>query len=223
MLLRSLPPVARSTAKALASRYHLDNCEKTCDAQGFQESLYILDVLDRYVGAPVSPWPSLDIGCKNGCYLPGLQAWSGGAWDGVELDAHRRYWNLTTRRAHGQAIAHLLPGCRYIAGDLMDISGIYGFISWFLPFLHDTPLKAWGLPHRFLKPLILLRQAWALLAPGGRLFIVNQGEVEAELQARLFQETGITAQAIGRIESPLSPFQLPRYGFLVERLNEPTF
>ncbi len=219
VLLQTLPPAVRSAAEMLASRYDLSGWEQTCDAQGFRESLYVLDVLNRYIGMPTSTWPSLDIGCKNGCYLPGLQAWSGGAWDGVELDAHRRYWSLVTRRAYGEAIARLLPGCRYIAGNVLEISGCYGFITWFLPFLHEAPLLAWGLPRRFLQPLSLLQHAWTLAATGGRLFVVNQGEAEAEHQTRLFREAGIAAHAVGRIESPLSPFQRPRYGFLAERLT----
>ena len=89
----------------------------------------MLDVLDRYVDSPDSARPGLDIGCKNGCYLPGLQAWSGGRWDGVELDAHRRYWTLTTRRAHGEFVARSLPGCRYLAGNLLEVRGRYGFIT----------------------------------------------------------------------------------------------
>lgn len=213
-LLRAAPPAMRPAAEALAARYDLSGWEPVCDGQGFRESLYLLDVLDRYVGPADSALPSLDIGCRNGCYLPGLQAWSGGPWDGVELDAHRRYWTLTTRRAHGEFIARSLPGCRYLAGNLLDVRGRYGFITWFLPFLHEAPLRIGGLPRRFLMPQSLLNHAWALLGPGGRLLVVNQGEAEAEFQAQLFQSMGVSAQALGRVESPLSPFQRPRYGFL---------
>lgn len=218
-LLCTLPPALRPTAEALASRYDLSRWGRVCDAQGFRESLYVLDVLDRYVGTPSRSAPALDIGCKNGGYLPGLQAWSGGAWDGVELDAHRRYWTLTTRRAHGESIARSLPGCRYLAGDVRDLRGSYGFITWFLPFLHEAPLQAWGLPRRFLMPLALLEHAWTLLTPGGRLLVINQGEREAELQKQFFQQTRITAQSLGRVESPLSPFQRPRFGWLAQRVS----
>lgn len=213
-LLRTLPPAVLSAAEALASRYDLSGWERVCDAQGFRESLYVLDVLDRYAGSPPDSIPSLDIGCKNGGYLPGLHAWSGSPWDGVELDAHRRYWTMTTRRAHGEFVACGLPGCRYLAGDLLDIQGVYGFITWFLPFLHAAPLRAWGLPDRFLMPQRLLDHAWNLLAPGGRLLIINQGEAEAERQSCLFQKVGIHAKALGPVTSVLSPFQRPRYGFL---------
>lgn len=216
-LLNTLPVAVRPFAEALAGRYALKGWERACDAQGFRESLYVLDVLDRYAGTADATQRGLDIGCKNGCYLPGLQAWSGGPWDGVELDAHRRYWTLATRRAHGEWVAHALPGCRYLAGDLLDLRGDYGFITWFLPFLHAAPLREWGLPDRFLMPRRLLDHAWTLLTPGGCLLVINQGEHEAEQQANLFQQAGITARALGRIESPLSPFQRARYGFMARR------
>ncbi|MCB1777958.1 MAG: hypothetical protein KDI50_11035 [Candidatus Competibacteraceae bacterium] len=116
-LLNTLPAAMRPVAEALISRHDLKGWEQACDAQGFRESLYVLDVLDRYAGLADAMWRGLDIGCKNGCYLPGLQAWSGGPWDGVELDAHRRYWTLTTRRAHGEYVARALPDCRSLAND----------------------------------------------------------------------------------------------------------
>ncbi|MEI2782927.1 MAG: hypothetical protein V9H25_17420 [Candidatus Competibacter sp.] len=213
VLLRTLPADLRPPAASLAVR-HPPGWERACDPWGFRESLYVLDVLDRWAGPPASPLPSLDIGCKNGCYLPGLWAWSGGPWDGVELDAHRRYWTLATRRAHGEWIARRLPGCRYLAVDLLDLRGAYGFVTWFLPFLHEAPLRAWGLPRRFLRPARLLDHARTLLAPGGRLLVVNQGEAEAERQERLFGEAGIAAVSFGRIESPFSPFRRPRFGWL---------
>lgn len=216
-LWRTLPPALRPAAKALAARHDLAAWAKACNAQGFRESLYVLDVLDRYVGPPVYPAPYLDIGCKNGCYLPGLQAWSGDSWHGVELDAHRRYWTLATRRAHGEFVAGSLTGCRYIAGDVLDLQGPYGFVTWFLPFLHAAPLRAWGLPDRFLLPLRLLTHAWSLLPSGGGLLVINQGEAEAEHQDRLFREAGIPARPLGQIESPLSPFRRPRWGWRADK------
>ncbi|MCP5159210.1 MAG: hypothetical protein H6975_07270 [Gammaproteobacteria bacterium] len=216
-LMRTLPVTQRAPAELLAARYDLHRWATICDPVGFHESLYVLDVLDRYVGLPDDPPPYLDIGCKNGGYLPGLQAWSGGPWHGVEIDAYRRYWTLTTRRACGEFVAGSLPGCRYIAGDLLDLQGGYGFITWFLPFLHETPLRDWGLPRQLLRPVDLLAHAWALLAPGGSLLVINQGEAEAERQERLFQTLGMTAQTLGLIESPLSPFRKQRFGWRADK------
>ncbi|HRF45612.1 MAG TPA: hypothetical protein PLD30_15475 [Candidatus Competibacteraceae bacterium] len=216
-LMQTLPSAQRSAAEILATRYDLRHWASVCDPIGFHESFYVLDVLDRYAGFPDYPTPYLDIGCKNGSYLPGLQTWSGSPWHGVELDAYRRYWTLTTRRAHGEFVARSLPECRYIAGDLLDLHGSYGFITWFLPFLHEAPLKIWGLPRQFLRPLDLLVHAWTLLAPGGCLLVVNQGEAEAERQSQLFQELGIAAQALGRVASSLSPFQKPRFGWRADK------
>jgi hypothetical protein len=51
------------------------------------------------------------------------------------------------------------------------------------------------------------------VAPGGVLFIVNQGEREREVQRDLLTGLAITATDLGLIESPLSPFRRPRFGF----------
>lgn len=223
-LLEQLSSDQKPLAEALASCYHLADWDHLFfDRPSFRESLYVLDILDRYLDQPDLAQPALDVGCRNGGYLPGLHAWTNGPWDGVELDAHRRYCSLTTRRAHGERIARLLPGCRYIAGNVLDLHHSYGFITWFLPFLEPEPLQDWGLPLRFLMPLQLLKHVWSLLLPGGRLLVINQDKEEAELQQQLFQQAGIAAQSLGQIESPLSPFQRRRFGWLAERSHDQDF
>ncbi len=100
---------------------------------------------------------------------------------------------------------------------MRTLEGPYAVVTWWLPFLTAAPLEAWGLPDRFLAPLELLRHVTERLVPGGVLFIVNQGEAEADLQQRLFAELGLHATALGRIESLLSPFKRPRFGWLFRR------
>ena len=156
----------------------------------------------------------LDVGCKSGATLPGLQAWAAG-WDGIELDAHRRYWSGHTRRAVGEAVAATLPGSRYLAGDVCGLSGRYQRITWFLPFLFSEPLEAWGLPLRYLAPEKTLAHVLSLLEEGGFLLILNQGEAEAEEQGRLLQEAGAASASLGRVESLLSPYKKARYGWRV--------
>ena len=45
--------------------------------------------------------------------------------------------------------------------------------------------------------------------------MLNQGEAEAEVQGGLFAGAGVAAEALGRVESPLSPYRKPRYGWRV--------
>src|SRR5260221_13028876 len=114
-----------------------------------------------------------------------------GAGRGVESDAHRRFGNLRTRRAIAEQRASVFAGCRYIAGDLRGLKGAFGFVSWILPFVRPAAQRAWGLPDRFFEPAELLRHAWARVAPGGALWVVNQEAEEAELQGNLFATLAI--------------------------------
>ncbi len=201
--------------EALSQKYARRNWTEACTALEYLESLYVLDICDRYLSP--TGGRGLDIGCKNWAYLPALCAFSGNTWDGVELDAYRRYIDLTTRKAHGEYMVRQFPGCRYIAGSLCDLRDRYQTITWFLPFVTVTPLVAWGLPRRFFEPEALLRRAWDLLLPGGEMFIVNQGRSEADRQQSLFTATGLSARELGRIESCLSPFKKERFGWLVKK------
>src|SRR5574343_215967 len=91
------------------------------------------EVLDTSLPKGLPPGRALDVGSKNGTFLPGLAtAWPHG-WDAVELDAHRRYLWGTTRRAYGEAMARHFDGCRFIAGDVRSLEGPWALVTWFLP------------------------------------------------------------------------------------------
>jgi hypothetical protein len=145
--------------------------------------------------------------------LPALHTAVPGPWDLVELDAHRRYADLSTRRAHGERVARAHAGCRYIAGSVAELQGQYGVVIWFLPFLFEEPLRAWGLPRRFFAPEALFGHVLDRVAPGGSLLIVNQGERERDRQRDLFAARGVQAIPLGLLESPLSPFRRKRFGW----------
>lgn len=183
-------------------------------APEWRESLYALDVLDRYLG-PVPAGRGLDVGAKNGATLPGLVAAVPTGWDAVELDAHRRYVWGSTRRVYGESLAARTPDCRFISGDVRALGGRYAVITWFLPFLTPAPLEAWGLPDAQLAPESLLTHVLGLLSPGGVLLVLNQGEAEAARQAELFRGAKVDAEALGRIDAALSPFTRARFGFRV--------
>ncbi|MFZ5442628.1 MAG: hypothetical protein ACOZQL_21645 [Myxococcota bacterium] len=200
---------------ALERRFELSSWARLCNAQDWRESLYVLDVLTTHLPRSLPEGRALDVGSKNGAYLPGLVTAVPRAWDAVELDAHRRYAWGSTRRVYGERMAAAFPGCRFIAGDVRTLDGPWALVTWFLPFLTPEPLAAWGLPARALAPEALLRHVVARLVPGGVLLVVNQGEHEAELQQALFDELGLQPKVLGRIESPLSPFKKPRYGFML--------
>ncbi|MDD3517601.1 MAG: hypothetical protein PHQ14_04570 [Chromatiales bacterium] len=207
--------------RELASRYDLSRWVEVCSLDEYRECLAVLDLLDRHAGAAPASGRGLDIGSKNGSYLPALVTWHGGGWDGIEIDAHLRYWNLATRRGWAESMLRPWPDCRYIAGSLLDLdpdASRYAVVTWFLPFVTPTPFIAWGLPRRFFMPQRMLEHAWRLLAPGGRMLVVNQGEAEAEAQQGLFEVAGIAATGLGEVGGVFDhPSMPPRYGWLVER------
>jgi hypothetical protein len=111
-------------------------------------------------------------------------------------------------------MAHALPNCAFISGDVRTLAGPYSLITWFLPFLTLAPLAAWGLPQRYLAPTELLTHVLSLLSPAGALLVVNQGEAEAQAQAQAFASLRVETQSLGPIRSALSPLTRERYGFL---------
>lgn len=211
-----IPPCDR--LKQLEQQYDLTSWPLLCTAQEWQENLYILDLLDQQLGKQNKRQHCLDIGCKNGAYFPALGSFTGSGWNGIELDAYRRYWNLASRRDHGCFIAKPFD-CHYISGSLLNFkpSQPYQLITWFLPFVVESPLNAWGLPRRFYQPTALLQHAYQLLAPGGTLLILNQGEWETEVQQRLFIATSIKADFQGQVHSELSPFNQPRFAWRIDK------
>ncbi len=214
-LLAGLDAAQTERYRALAGRYDLADWPRVCTAREYRLNLYVLDVLDRYLPRVAGGGRCLDIGAAAWSYLPALVSWSHLPWDGVELDAHRRYWTLATRRAHAEYMCRICPACRYRPGSLLDVHGRYRGITWFLPFVRPAPLAAARLPARFFQPQALLAHALTLLALGGQLLIVNQGEEEAAAQSALLTALGRPAIALGELTSVLSPFTQPRYGWLV--------
>lgn len=203
----------------LERRYpRLHDWHHHCSAQDWRESLYVLDVLRQHLPRELPEGRALDVGSKNGTYLPGLVTALPRAWDACELDAHRRYAWGTTRRAYGERMASGFAGCAFHACDVRELDGPWAVVTWFLPFLTPAPLDAWGLPRGQLAPAALLEHVLLRLVPGGALLLVNQGQAEAELQQQLLEAHAPGwYRPLGAIESPLSPFTRARYGFLVRR------
>ncbi|TAK09873.1 MAG: hypothetical protein EPO39_01445 [Candidatus Manganitrophaceae bacterium] len=211
---KQFSPVQSARYRELAERYSLSAWGRVCADEEVFLNVYFLDLFDRLVPRPPLSGRGLDIGAGGWSYLPALCAWSGIPWDGVELDAHRRYWTLATRRGHAEYMLRISAGSRYLPGSLLDLAGAYVCMTWFLPFVTPGPLRAARLPDRFFQPNALLRHAASLLSPGGVLFLLNQGEEEAGAQRRLFREEGLTATALGEVTSVFSPFRKNRFGWL---------
>jgi hypothetical protein len=200
---------------ALEARYALSRWDGCLSAQEWRESLYALDVLRQHLPAALPDGRALDVGSKNGCMLAGLATGAPRGWDACELDAHRRYLWGSTRRVYGERVAAAFPGCRFHACDVRDLAGRWALVTWFLPFLTEGAVAAWGLPKDVLQPEALLRHVLSRVLPGGVVLLVNQGEHEQALQRALLERVGATFRELGRVESRLSPYRRERFGFLV--------
>jgi hypothetical protein len=233
---RPWTPDAAARVAALEGRYDLGRLRALCGPVARAESLWALDVLDRWLPPRASGERAhavaLDVGAKNASYLPGLAAGWPYGWELVEIDAHRRYLDGTTRQAHASAMTAAHPGCRYVAGDVRDSAALHPRITWFLPFLAPETHRAWGLAAEAFAPDALLRHVLSRLAPGGTLLVVNQGEIEAEAQQALFDGVlgrrgaspsatpppDVEVQALGALDDTLSPYRHARIGWRVRRV-----
>ncbi|MDH5184859.1 MAG: hypothetical protein OEX12_13335, partial [Gammaproteobacteria bacterium] len=216
-VLKSLPKAASDRFGYLGLRYNTHVWTRICSKSEFRESLYVLDVLDRYLPRGEIRTRCLDIGSRKWSYLPGLCSYSQTPWDGVEIDANQRYVTLDTRRAHALYMLSEYPDSRYISGSVLKLSGSFPLITWFLPYISEESFSASHLPGRYFQPHKLLTHALSLLAPKGRMIILNQGSKERDLQQAMFEKLGITAKALGKIDSPFTPYKKDRYGWLIEK------
>lgn len=208
---------ARARQDELRERYELRSWPLSCWPEEISEALWLLDLLDRRIVPRTPDGPCLDIGSKHWSYLPALRAAVPAEWTGVELDAHRRYMNLVTRRAVAERRARIVGESLYVAGALQDVRGEFGLITWLLPFVTPAPHASWGLPRRFYDPPGMLRHAVSLLRPGGLMLVVNMGEEEARAQEELFEGVGLTSERLGEIRSAFTPYRKKRFGWLLEK------
>lgn len=215
--LKKLKGQALARRDELSERYDLSSWPLACWPEEIPEALWLLDLLDRQVVPRAPEGPCLDVGSKNWSYLPALRAAVPLEWTGVELDAHRRYMNLVTRRAVAERRARTVGESRYVTGALQGIRGEFGLITWLLPFVTPAPHDSWGLPRRFYDPPGMLRHAESLLRPGGLMLVVNMGEEEAVAQRKLFEDHGLAAAPLGEIRSAFAPYRKPRFGWLLEK------
>ena len=189
-----------------------------------QENLYTFDVLNKFFTvSEKTDIKALDIGCKNWFYAKGeydfyKQFSTNLVLDGVEIDAFRLYSNFYSRYEVAKFYTKGLENVNYIAGDLLDLVGSYDYITWFLPFVHKTPLKLWGLPERYFCPEKLLTHAYNLLNQGGQMLIVNQGEKERDIQKELLDSLNIPYNELGEIESEFFAYKNKRYGFYCKKM-----
>lgn len=188
-----------------------------------QENLYVFEILEIYFEKQIKNYTKiLDIGSKNWSYAKGEYDFFDSfcekfSMTGIELDAYRLYPNFYSRFEAAKFYTKGLQNTNYICANLLDIKEKYDYITWFLPFVSEYPLKKWGLPKKYFCPEKLLVHAFDLLENHGQMLIVNQGEKEANIQKLLLEKLNINYLFLGKFENINSPYSQNRYGFLVKK------
>jgi hypothetical protein len=132
----------------------------------------------------------IDVGCRNGSYLPELKRlFSQASVLGVELDAYRRYWNLFRRGDYARAYA-LSCNSEVLFGDFLKLSSedltpalkASVLITQFFPFVSENPCLKWGLPARYSDFDLQIEKMKSLKDRASRIEVLtaHQGEWEAE-------------------------------------------
>ena len=102
---------------------------------------------------------------------------------------------------------------------MMDLHETFDLVVWLLPYVSRRAFDADRIPEHHFCPARLLDHALTLLTPEGVLLIVNHGADEAEIQRQLLHDRAVSFSELGLLESVWTPFETPRFGFLVSLVN----
>ena len=191
----------------------------------YRENLYMLDILDKYFDIiNQKDISALDIGCKNWNYVKGQYTFfkkhcTNLSLKGIEIDAYRLYWNLYSRYEVAKFYKNGLKNVKYIPKDFLNYDEKFDYLTWFLPFVRKYPHMRWGLPLEFFNPKKMLWHAYFSLKTGGKLFIVNQSEVEYDIQKDLLNECAIPFKEIGEIKSDFLEHNYKRFALVVTKMG----
>ena len=209
--------------KNLVNKYNPDYIKNNSTRHNYLENLYTIDLLDRFLSIEFNPELNvLDIGCKNWFYAKGEYFFFKNYCEklklaGIELDANRLYDNFYSRAEVAKFNIKDLEGANFIEGDFLKHFEKYDYIVWFLPFVVEYPHISWGLPLKYFKPAEMLLHAFDLLNAGGKIFIVNQGKDEFEVQKALCESLNLPCKPIGFAESKFLKYQFDRYITIIEK------
>ena len=220
-------PRLLTEADRLEKTYHLQGFREHATSVEYRESLYLIDLMERFCPVPRlrNPVAALDVGSKNFAYARGLHhflRYAGGApprqvaLTGIEVDPYQVYADLHARHDYARYHTRGLEGCRYLTGDVTGHDARYDLITWFLPFVTEYAHRKWGLPGHLFAPDRLLRHVHGLLADGGVLILANREEEERDIQTQLLRDHGIPFHPPQRHESDWMAYA-PRYVTVIEK------
>lgn len=195
--------VFKNESQRLLDSYNLADIYNNSSIVNYKETLYTVKLLEdifdnTQILSNLNSFNILDIGSKNFSYATALYNFFGYykstikreiSLDGIEIDPFRIMADFHSRYDYAMYNIANLPNAHYLIGDLLNLTGkTYNLITWFLPFLTETPLLKWGLPIKYLKPKQMFKKAVSLMKPNGIMLLVNQTKNEKELQIKIIKD-----------------------------------
>ena len=212
-------------------KYDLDWIYRNSNQRIYRQNLYYLQLLETvFKNAGVNSLPetihAADIGVSDWFYVQVLHSFCK-KWnaekdrkvllEGYEIDAFRVYSDLYSRMDYALAFCSNLENVHYYPEAFKGREDFYDLVFMFFPFIHTREHLQWGLPIKYYDPHLLLSDTWKGLREGGYLLVVNQGQAEAEVQAGLFRELGITPFYNQKFNSKFYSYDFDRYAFLIKK------
>jgi hypothetical protein len=199
--------------RELRKRYDLSRLYAASSVHAYRENLYVLDLLDAVRLKPATSLRAVDVGSQDFRYAFGLSRWLRAhapdvTLTGIELEGHRIYDDLHSRKEHAEAFAAEVDGAAvdYRVADFLAYEAEPASLDvafFFFPFVLEYALVRWGLPRRFFSPKRIFDRAFALLRPGGAVIVVNHTADERARQLELLGECGFVVESSGPARSEL--------------------
>lgn len=191
--------------RELRRHYRLGPLYAASSVHAYRENLYVLDLLDGLGGTALEMRESLraiDVGSQDFRYAFALARWlrhfsKDVSLTGIELEGHRIYDDLHSRKEHAEAFASEVDGAtvEYRVADFLDYESPPASLDvafFFFPFVLEYALVRWGLPRRFFSPKRIFERAYSLLRPGGTVLVMNHTSAERDRQLEILRECGFT-------------------------------
>lgn len=162
-----------------------------------------------------------DVGAKNFSLAPVLDGYlkenhKTGEIHGIELDAYRRLSDLRSRFDYAKFFCAQAREAYFHPIDFLDFQKNCDVILMLNPFVSESPLLAWGLPLKHLKPQELFLHASDLLrSRRGTLVLSSPSEDEFEIASNHAKKAGFRlGEPASWHPNPQSIQKRPRFGRL---------
>lgn len=223
--------VTENNALRLLQNYHLCTLYNQSTIDNYKENLYYLDMLEHALEISNLNLDEVisvaDIGTSHWFYVQSLYAllkWYQTPHNprkvfltGYEEDAFRVYKDFYSR--YDYVMAHIggLRDVKFVPEKFKCQPDHFDVITILFPFVFIKDHLAWGLPHSYFSPQILLRDAFRSLKQNGVLIIANQGENECISEVNFLEILGIKPINVFRHMSNYYNYDIDRFIIVATR------